>query len=44
VEKMKPVETVPGIGGKGINSTMIYCKNFVNATCTPSTKNKSKNV
>jgi hypothetical protein len=33
--KMRPVETVPGMGGGGIkendggvNSTMIYCKNF----------------
>jgi hypothetical protein len=35
VEKLRPVETIPGMGGKGIkkndgrvNSTMIYCKNF----------------
>jgi hypothetical protein len=33
--KMRPVETIPGIGGRGIkenggrvNSTMICCKNF----------------
>jgi hypothetical protein len=37
--KMKPVETISGIWGKGIrrmmegvNSTMIYCKNFGNIT------------
>jgi hypothetical protein len=35
-EKMKPVETIPGMQGRGevqrimerVNSTMIYCKNF----------------
>jgi hypothetical protein len=33
--KMRPVETIPGMGGRelkendgGVNSTMIYCKNF----------------
>jgi hypothetical protein len=33
--KMRPVETIPGIGGEGIkrmmegvNSTMVNCKNF----------------
>jgi hypothetical protein len=33
--KMRHVETIPGVGGRGIkendgevNSTMIYCKNF----------------
>jgi hypothetical protein len=33
--KMKPIETIPGIGGRrikendgGVNPTMIYCKNF----------------
>jgi hypothetical protein len=34
-KKMSPIETIPGIGGRrikenygGVNSTMIYCKNF----------------
>jgi hypothetical protein len=29
-EKMRPVETIPGMGGgtmEGVNSNMIYCKN-----------------
>jgi hypothetical protein len=42
--KMRPVETVPGMGGEGIkendggvNSMMIYCKNFCKMSqCTPS--------
>jgi hypothetical protein len=36
---MRPMETIPGIGGggymrmmEGVNSTMVYCKNFVNVT------------
>jgi hypothetical protein len=43
--KMRPVETVPGMRGEGIkendggvNSTMIYCKNFCKChNVTPST-------
>jgi hypothetical protein len=32
--KMRPVESIPGVGGgyrrmmEGVNSTMIFCKNF----------------
>jgi hypothetical protein len=43
--KMRPVETIPGMMGRGlmgkdggVNSSMIYliyCKNFVNATMYP---------
>jgi hypothetical protein len=39
--KMRPVETIPGMGGGikendgGVNSTMIYCKNFYNCYNLP---------
>jgi hypothetical protein len=42
--KMRPVETIPGVGGEGIkekdgrvNSTMIYCKNFCKCHNAPIT-------
>jgi hypothetical protein len=40
--KMRSVETLPRMGGEeiqesdgGVNSTVIYCKNFVNVTMYP---------
>jgi hypothetical protein len=38
--KMRPVETIPGIGGgikrvEGVNSTMIYCKEFCKCHSVP---------
>jgi hypothetical protein len=49
--KMRPVETMPGVGGAegvkendgGVNSTMICCKNSVNVTMYPQyNNNKNK--
>jgi hypothetical protein len=42
--KMRPIETVPGMGGQrrmmeGISSTMIYCENFLNVIITPVQQN-----
>jgi hypothetical protein len=46
-DKMRPVETIPGIGGggqrrmmEGINSAVFYCKNFVNVILYPQNNNK----
>jgi hypothetical protein len=48
--KIRPVETIPGMVGRrikendGVNSTMIYCKNFVNVTIYPHNNNMFKKV
>jgi hypothetical protein len=48
--EMIPVETIPGIGGRrikengeGMNSSMTYCKTFVNATVYPTQHNNKTN-
>jgi hypothetical protein len=48
---MRPVETIPGIGGEGIkemmegvNLTMIDCKNFYKCHNIPPVQKKIKNL
>jgi hypothetical protein len=40
--KMRPVETIPGIGWGGINSTMIHYKNFCKCHNVPPANNNKK--
>jgi hypothetical protein len=49
--KMRPVETIPGKGGgeqrrmmEGVNSTMIYCKNFCKCHNVPPDNNNKKRI
>jgi hypothetical protein len=51
MEQTRPVETIPGMreGGQrrmmeGVNSTMIYCNNFINVTMFPQYNIKIKKI
>jgi hypothetical protein len=35
--EMRPVETIPEMEVEGVNSTMIYCKNFCKGHNVPTT-------
>jgi hypothetical protein len=37
--KMRPIETIPRMGRmmEQVDSTMIYCKNFLTSQCIPGT-------